>query len=155
MTFSILAFDRKQELIGSAVASKWTGVGGCTQFFRPGTGLVTIQNCSYAQVAYRILDNMECGETLPDSLEKALADIDSINLDFENTKNDLNSQLENEVNAKNELDNLLNSTREELQQTKEAAAAKEEDLFSQLQVCFCVMFLSSFFFFFFFLFTSY
>lgn len=74
MTFSILAFDREQELIGSAVASKWTGVGGCTQFFRPGTGLVNMQNCSYAQVAYRILDNMENGADLPSALRKALAD---------------------------------------------------------------------------------
>lgn len=74
MTFSIIAFDRKQGLIGSAVASKWTGVGGCTQFFRPGTGLVNMQNCSYAQVAYRILDNMEHGLNLPDSLDNALAD---------------------------------------------------------------------------------
>mmetsp|Transcript_5907 Transcript_5907/g.18088 ORF Transcript_5907/g.18088 Transcript_5907/m.18088 type:complete len:757 (+) Transcript_5907:224-2494(+) len=81
----------------------------------------------------KLADEIKAKNKYHDDLEKALADIDSINLDFENTKNDLNSQLENEVNAKNELDNLLNSTREELQQTKEAAAAKEEDLFSQLQ----------------------
>jgi len=74
MTFSIIAFDRAQDLIGSAVASKWTGVGGCTQFFRPGTGLVNMQNCSYAQVAYRILDHMEDGMDLPESLENALKD---------------------------------------------------------------------------------
>lgn len=74
MTFSIIAYDREQELIGSAVASKWTGVGGCTQFFRPGVGLVNMQNCSYAQVAYRILDNMEHGLNLPESLAKALAE---------------------------------------------------------------------------------
>lgn len=73
MTFSILAFDREQALIGSAVASKWTGVGGCTQFFRPGTGLVNIQNHSYAQVAYRVLDNIEAGMDLPASLEQALS----------------------------------------------------------------------------------
>ncbi|MBL1148343.1 MAG: DUF1028 domain-containing protein [Proteobacteria bacterium] len=73
MTFSILAFDREQDLIGSAVASKWTGVGGCTQFFRPGTGLVNIQNHSYAQVAYRILDNIETGMALSDSLAQALS----------------------------------------------------------------------------------
>ena len=74
MTFSILAFDREQALIGSAVASKWTGVGGCTQFFRPGTGLVNIQNHSYAQVAYRILDNIEAGLDLAACLEQALSD---------------------------------------------------------------------------------
>ncbi len=72
MTFSIIAFDRKNKLIGSAVASKWTGVGGCTQYFRPGTGIVNIQNCAYAQVAYRILDNMEAGLDLESSLSGAL-----------------------------------------------------------------------------------
>lgn len=77
MTYSIIAYDPEEEMIGSAVASKWTGVGGCVQFFRPGVGFINIQNHSYAQVAYRILDKMEEGCTLDKSLLKAL-EIDNV-----------------------------------------------------------------------------
>lgn len=72
MTFSIIAFDPEAEMIGSAVASKWTGVGACVPFFRPGVGMVNIQNFSYAQVAYRVLDEMEKGEDPAACVEKAL-----------------------------------------------------------------------------------
>ncbi len=73
MTFSIIAFDPDEQMIGSAVASKWTGVGGCTQFFRPDVGFVNMQNHSYAQVAYRILDNIEQGMPLTEALESGLS----------------------------------------------------------------------------------
>jgi uncharacterized Ntn-hydrolase superfamily protein len=73
MTFSIIGFDNKNEMIGSAVASCWTGVGGCVQFFRPHVGLVNIQNHSHAQVAYRILDNMETSDDLDYCIEDALS----------------------------------------------------------------------------------
>ncbi|MDP7142842.1 MAG: DUF1028 domain-containing protein [Alphaproteobacteria bacterium] len=59
MTFSIVAFDPDLNMIGSAVASKWTAVGGCVSYFRPGVGIVHIQNHAYAQVAFRILDHLE------------------------------------------------------------------------------------------------
>lgn len=59
-------------MIGSAVASKWTAVGACVPFFRPHVGMVNIQNHSYAQIAYRILDEMETGIALKDCVDKAL-----------------------------------------------------------------------------------
>lgn len=72
MTFSIIGYDPDAQMIGSAVASKWTGVGSCVQFFQPHVGLVNMQNHSYAQIAFRVLKNMETGETLETSLENAL-----------------------------------------------------------------------------------
>jgi len=72
MTFSILGYDPDAQMVGSAVASKWTGVGSCVQFFQPHVGLVNMQNHSYAQVAFRVPDNMKAGETLENSLEMAL-----------------------------------------------------------------------------------
>lgn len=73
MTFSIIGLDFEAEMIGSAVASKWTGVGACVPFFRPGVGMVNIQNFSCAQIAYRVLDEMEKGEEPAACVEKALA----------------------------------------------------------------------------------
>lgn len=72
MTFSIIGYDPDAQMIGSAVASKWTGVGSCVQFFQPHVGLVNMQNHSYAQVAFRVLKNMETGDTLENCLEHAL-----------------------------------------------------------------------------------
>ena len=77
MTFSIIGFDPDEKMIGSAVASKWTGVGGCVQFFKPGVGLVNFQNHSYAQVAHRILDGMEEGVPLAEAVEMALSTDDA------------------------------------------------------------------------------
>lgn len=73
MTFSMIAYDPEEEIIASAVASKWTGVGGCVQYFRPHVGFVNMQNHSYAQVAYRILDMMGEDISLENSVHWALA----------------------------------------------------------------------------------
>lgn len=73
MTFSILAVDTENNLIGSAVASKWTGVGGCVPYFKPGIGLVNVQNHSDARVAYNILDEIEKdSRSLENCMVKAL-----------------------------------------------------------------------------------
>ena len=72
MTFSIIGIDPDDKMIGSAVASKWTGVGGCVQFFRHGVGFVNMQNHSHAQVAHRILDKIEGGEDTEQAIEIAL-----------------------------------------------------------------------------------
>lgn len=76
MTFSIIGIDPEREMIGSAVASRWTGVAGCVQYFRHGVGFVNLQNHSYAQVAYRVLDAMESDDDLERCVETAL-DIDT------------------------------------------------------------------------------
>lgn len=71
MTFSILAFDPEHNIIGGAVASRWTGVGGCVQFFHPKVGLVHMQNQSHPGVAYEILEHMQ-NTDVTGSIEKAL-----------------------------------------------------------------------------------
>lgn len=72
MTFSIIGIDAKRRMIGSAVASKWTGVGGCVPFFRRDVGMVNMQNHSYAQVSHRILDEMTAEDDLSKCIENAL-----------------------------------------------------------------------------------
>ncbi len=59
MTFSIIGTSREEGVIGSAVASRWTGVGGSTQFFRPHVGMVNMQNFSNVRIAHAIQDNMQ------------------------------------------------------------------------------------------------
>lgn len=58
MTLSIIGFDAKRGLIGSAVASKWTSVGGCVPFFRPGVGVLHVQGCAYARTAETVWEKM-------------------------------------------------------------------------------------------------
>lgn len=72
MTFSIIGIDPENEMIGSAVASRWTGIGGCVQFFRPEVGFVNIQNTPYAQVAHRVLDLMESDDDIEHCVSSAL-----------------------------------------------------------------------------------
>ncbi len=72
MTFSIIGFDPELEMIGIAAASKWTGLGGCLPYFRHSVGLVAVQNCSYAQTAYTILDAMEAGKSPQDAIKIAI-----------------------------------------------------------------------------------
>ena len=74
MTFSIIAIDTDNQMIGSAVASRWTGVGACVPYFRPGVGLVHIQNHSYARLAHSMLDEMESHDNIVVCLNKALED---------------------------------------------------------------------------------
>lgn len=71
MTFSIVAFDVDNRLIGSAVVSRWTGVGGCVPYFRPGVGIVHVQNCACAQVGHNVLAEMEIDDN---SLERCLCE---------------------------------------------------------------------------------
>ena len=73
MTFSLIGFDPDIEMIGTAVSSKWTGVGGTVQYFRHHVGLVNIQNCSYAKTAYDILDGLEAGQDVAEATERAMA----------------------------------------------------------------------------------
>jgi uncharacterized Ntn-hydrolase superfamily protein len=72
MTFSIIGIDYEHKMIGGAVASKWTSVGSCVPYFRPGVGLVHVQNHSCAQVAHRILDEMAKGQPLEVCMKHAL-----------------------------------------------------------------------------------
>lgn len=73
MTFSIIGFEPELEMIGIAAASKWTGLGGCLPYFRHSVGLVAVQNCSYAQTAYHVLDAMENGQDPSAAIQTALA----------------------------------------------------------------------------------
>lgn len=67
MTFSIIGLDSERGLIGSAVASKWTSVGGCVPFFRPGIGLAHVQGCAYARTAENIWHAMTEDGMTPDA----------------------------------------------------------------------------------------
>lgn len=74
MTFSIIGLDPVRGLIGSAVASKWTSVGGCVPFFRPGVGVLHIQGCAYARTAENIWHAMtEDGMDPAAAMAEALA----------------------------------------------------------------------------------
>lgn len=72
MTFSIIALDPETNEIGSAVASKWTAVGGCVPFFRAGVGMVHIQNHSCPTLAHNILDGLQAGADPETALDQAL-----------------------------------------------------------------------------------
>lgn len=72
MTFSIIGFDPEKQMIGSAVASKWTGVGACVPFFEVGVGFVHMQNHAYALAANKILDQMSSSTHLETCVKEGL-----------------------------------------------------------------------------------
>ena len=72
MTFSLIGIDLQTKQIGGVIASRWTAVGACVPFYRPGLGLIHVQNHANPALAEAVFEKMEEGGTLDACLEDAL-----------------------------------------------------------------------------------
>ncbi len=72
MTYSIIALDKKERMLGIAVASGSIAVGSRVPWARRGVGGVVTQAYTNPSLGPIILDSMERGKSPPEALKEAL-----------------------------------------------------------------------------------